>query len=109
MSVTVHPCLCGFTCDTYPKMRYHRRGCEVWQNRPDPKELARLRRATHRQPEAKGRCEHCGRRARRHAEGCPDSLEEKTRRELLKRHGINPRLWAAFLEALRKRYEPDKQ
>lgn len=106
MPPTVYPCLCGHECETYAQMRHHRRKCEAWKTRPNPKQLARQRRAAHRRrkPPPK-RCPVCNGRHDHHQEGCPNSLEERSRRELIERHDIDPDWWECFLEVLAKRYK----
>lgn len=103
MPPRVYPCLCGFTCERYPQMRYHRRNCEMWQNRPDPEELTKRRRSTGRRRKRK-KCPKCKGKMDSHVKGCPDSHDEKIRRELLERHGVDPKLFAIFLELLAERY-----
>lgn len=85
-------------------MRHHRRTCAVWQSRPNAKELAKERRSKHRQKAQVGTCKVCGGRADHHLEGCPHSLEERSRRQLLERNGISPEWFELFLEVLSKRY-----
>lgn len=109
MAPRVYPCLCGALCSTYARMRHHRRKCEVWQKRPNARELAKERRSAGRQPAKKGACNVCGGRPDHHLEGCPNSLEEKVRRGLLERYGISAEWFELFLEVLKKRYwSPDK-
>jgi len=89
-------------------MRHHRRKCAVWQARPDGRALAKERRSGHRKEPRKGSCEVCGGRVDHHLEGCPNSLEERARLELLERYGIPYRWFELFLEVLAKRYRnPD--
>lgn len=109
MAPRIYICLCGFRPGSFAQMRHHRRKCEVWKNRPDPKGLARKRRSSHRKPPpAKKRCDVCGGRSDHHLEGCPNSLEERARQNLLKRHEIDPEWFELFLEVLAKRYQdPD--
>lgn len=108
MAPRVYPCLCGATCSTYAKMRHHRRKCEVWRSRPNARELAKQRRSSHRKAAKIGTCPVCGGRQDHHLEGCPNSLEERSRRRLLERYGIPPEWFELFLEVLAKRYRnPD--
>ena len=109
MPPSVHPCLCGYVCARYPQMRYHRRKCEVWKNRPDPKELTKQRRATHRRTERPEpvKCSICNARRGRHKSTCQFSVEERRRQALLERHGIDPVFWEAFLKALTDCYEAE--
>jgi len=105
-SSRIHPCLCGHEASTLGRMRHHRRHCEVWKNRPDPKGLARQRRQR-RQLSVKGPCSLCGKRNDHHAHDCPDSQQNRTRRELLLKYGLNPKVFEAVLRVLAKRYEDD--
>lgn len=104
MAPRVHPCLCGYTCERYPQMRYHRRHCEVWKNRPNPKELARKRQKASKKAPKRRRCPKC-KQLDTHADRCPNSREELARRNLLRRHGIDPVFFELFLRALAERYE----
>lgn len=108
MAPRVYPCLCGANFSTYAKMRHHRRKCQAWQERPNARGLAKERRSSHRQEAKKGPCSVCGGRQDHHWEGCPNSLEERFRQNLLKRYDIPPDWFELFLEVLVKRYRnPD--
>lgn len=103
----IHPCLCGFTCDTYAPMKRHRRKCEAWLNRPDPRGLTISRRRASRVENALAQnylpCPACGGRPDHHENECPHSQGEISRREALAKHGIDPVLFSVFLRVLQKR------
>jgi hypothetical protein len=105
----VHPCLCGFTCDTYAPMKRHRRKCKEWQNRPDPRALSIARRRTSKIENAEARsylpCPACGGRPDHHNDECPHSQGEALRREALVKNDLDPVLFSVFLRLLAKRYE----
>jgi len=107
--VQVHPCVCGFLCGAYSKMKRHRSKCELWQNRPDPKGLQsrrrlKTRRATWVQTGVV-LCQHCQRRSDHHDPNCVDSQDNVVRRTALEKHGINPVVFEVFLKLLKERYD----
>lgn len=104
----VHPCLCGFTCESYSQMKHHRSSCSSWRGRPNPRALAVERqRRSHQRPERNEKvssiCPLCHRRSDHHDSSCVNSQAESARRENLRRHGIDPKLFALFLGALVRR------
>ena len=108
----IHPCICGFMCETYKHMRQHREACVTWQNRPNPMRLMiERRRATrldeHGEDTPKFEpCQLCHRRPDHHDSSCPNSQAEMVRRALIKKHGIDPFEFEVFLRLLAKRYPP---
>ncbi len=109
MAPRVHPCVCRFTCLTYPQMKRHRKTCLPWQTRTDPAALTleRLRRTRAFQATSERQfepCPDCGKRPDHHISTCPRSQAEQVRKEALVRNGINPKAFALFLIVLRKRY-----
>lgn len=81
----------------------------MWQNRPDPKGLSRQRRSAYPKRRAKRKkCPECKRRTDSHAKDCSNSLEVRTRRELLERHGVDAEVFAVLLFFLAKRYADRK-
>jgi 8-oxo-dGTP pyrophosphatase MutT (NUDIX family) len=106
----VYPCVCGFDCERYSRMKHHREKCIFWRHRLDPERLMiARRRATRRERLPADRqyepCGHCHRRPDHHDADCPNSQAESARRESLEKHGIDPVLFAAFLRVLARRYE----
>ncbi len=109
----VHPCVCGFICDKYSKMKHHREACAQWQSRANPMGLMIERRRVTKseQPEDTTRappCPLCRHRQDHHDSACPNSQHEKVRRELIAKHEIDPIAWAVLLRLLAKRYPPYK-
>lgn len=111
MAPRIHPCICGYTCRTYPQMKLHRKACVPWQHRTDPVAIRRARhRITREAQEAIGPprepvCVLCRRRSDHHLSTCPNSQSEQARRRLVREHGISMRLWRRILVVLAKRYE----
>lgn len=111
MAPRVHPCVCGFLCDTYGQMKRHRSTCDPWQMRPNPEQLMAARQSkTHRsmrrtQKSVAEICPECSQRADHHAANCFYSQVEVSRRTALEKHGIDPRAFAVVLKLLKRRYE----
>ncbi len=104
----IYPCLCGFTCEKYSVMKTHRETCLPWQSRPDPLKLMIERRRMTQGVEAPtpfAQCPMCHRRADHHFAECPDSHADVVRRQLLKKHDIDPFKFEILLRALAKRYD----
>jgi hypothetical protein len=106
----VHPCLCGFDCESYKQMKKHRRQCVQWQNRPNAVQIMIERRRKTRkgrpsEPASVEICSICHHRCDHHDAGCPNSQAEAVRRDSLKKHGIDPFLFEIFLRVLAKRYD----
>jgi hypothetical protein len=105
----VHPCLCGYTSDTYAPMKRHRRKCKEWQDRPDPRGLTISRRLASKLENAEARnylpCPACGGRPDHHTNDCPHSQGELARRDALAKNGIDPVLFSVFLRLLARRFE----
>jgi hypothetical protein len=106
----VHPCLCGFTCEKYWQMKVHRETCDDWKKRADPMGVMidRRRKTRAENPETARKfapCTFCRRRPDHHASGCPNSQSEAVRRDSVRRHGIDPFDFEAFLRLLGREYE----
>lgn len=108
MPPRVHPCLCGFVCETYPQMRHHRAKCLTWRTRRDPGAITRERLVqTHREKvkgKSDGICSVCEKRPDHHEPTCPHSQAEACRRGALERNGIDPEWFDQFLAVMAKRY-----
>ena len=107
MPPRAHPCLCGFTSATYAQMKRHRRKCQDWQSRPDPRGLTISRRRASKLENAKVRnympCPACGGRPDHHEPECPHSQGEAVRREALLKNDINPRVFELICREIEKR------
>lgn len=110
MAPRIHPCICGFTSETYSQMKHHREGCVLWQTRPDPMTLMINRRRKTRWERADRKfepCPICQRRPDHHDPSCPNSQAEVVRREALRKNGIDPRIFEVFLKLLAKKYRDE--
>ena len=105
----MHPCICGFACTTYSKMKHHRSKCEIWQERPDPKGMQSRRRLKARRAywvkSGLDLCPHCQHRSDHHSPDCVDSQDNVVRRNAVSKHGINPVDFAVLLKLLKAKYE----
>lgn len=105
----VHPCVCGFVCNTKATMKRHRRKCEPWQNRPNPKQMQARRRWKTRRAglvqDGVEFCSECQRRSDHHVQDCVNSQDNVVRRMALAKHGINPAEFEVLLRLLAKRYD----
>jgi hypothetical protein len=108
----IHPCVCGFTCEKYSQMKVHREACAQWKNRPNPMgTMIDRRRVTNNAAPTKiirhfVPCPLCHHRPDHHDSACPNSQQEKVRRDLIKKHEIDPFEFEVLLRLLAKRYPP---
>jgi hypothetical protein len=91
-------------------MKHHREGCDLWKNRADAVTLMveRRRKTRHEnspEPRSFEPCPICHRRPDHHDAECPHSQAEKSRRDSLRKHDIDPDLFEVFLRVLGRKYD----
>lgn len=100
-----HPCLCGFIHDPQDigGLVAHRRGCEIWRNRPDPKGLFLFRQRMTRQQRKYSifRCLYCKGPVDCHYSWCINSFVEDLRLKCGRRV-LGHDLFDKFAEVFRK-------
>jgi hypothetical protein len=106
--MVLYPCLCGFRTESRSALLRHRRSCETWQTRPNPRGIKVYRsKKTQQQGFLDGRlrCDVCGGKTQHHKPSCPFSESEASRAEMVAKAGISPQHWEWVLRVLQRRYQ----
>ena len=125
----LHPCICGFMPANFAQSERHRKKCEHWKNRPDPRKLSGYRKSqakklSQMEKRRPGLCD-CGRYVD-HIPPCPFALKkglitehrhggrEKCDSNLVRvlmvvQNDIDLRWFEKFLTILAKRFEGRRQ
>lgn len=109
MSRRIFTCVCGYIPPSVNQQYKHRKVCQDWRDRPDPRGLRIARwyesfQDYRRSQDRVLHCHICKKQVDHHSPSCPLSLSETARREAVERAGLSPNDFYLFLVALRRRY-----